>query len=524
MIKCFIGKCVAGILLSMTIMGSEGFGQTWEIFDDEYQLVKRVENGNFLILGNALRVNTNEDGLSLLSTEYESFSTISDTEIYQYLEPWVIIKKGEKFGAFHEYGDEVFAPTFDKIYSYFNLLLGKKGETYHVYDRGTKKSWKIGPYESARFALNGQIIAKTPQGYFLPLSGNPDHLYEQLWDINENVILGKESEGYGLINRDGEYILDPIIDEISHLSENYFFGKEGNQYMLIKAQTNYTDIKYTSYHKITYEDGVLLEYIHGKLRRIMKNDGILLDITGMTAVHRVEDHYNVFFRDDKIGLLNPKGKWEVSPVNGIQQLLPGQQGLYGALIDGKYGYVDRNGDVVISPEFEEVSPFSEGLAAVKSSGKWGYINSSGQFTVSAEFDRVSDFQRGLAIVKKEGKNTIINHTGETLLAEFYDRISLTSDNYFITENGGKFGLVNAMGKEVIQPHYQEIRREEYDKILIRSNDKYGVISESGDFQLPLFYTKILFDPSNGKVLARSDDPIEEEVVEESEKRKRKKGA
>ncbi|WP_114747773.1 WG repeat-containing protein [Pleomorphovibrio marinus] len=518
------GKFIIGSLFCAALVASEGKGQTWEIFDEDYKLVKRVENGDFMILGSALRVNNHDSGLSLLSSEYESFSTISDTEIYQYLEPWVIVKKGDKFGALHEYGDEVFTPSYDKIYSYFNLLLGKKGETYHVYDRGTKKTQKIGPYASARFALNGQIIAKTPQGYFLPLSDQPDHLYEELWDVNEDVLLSKEAGGYGLINRDGTYLLDPIIDEITYLSENHFYAREGNQYMLLKAHTNYADIKYSSYHKITYEDGVLLEYIHGKLRRIMKNDGILLDIVGMTAVQNVDDHFNVFFRDEKIGLLNPKGKWEVSPVPGIEKLLPGNQGLYGALIEGKYGFVNRNGEVMISPSFEEVEPFSEGLAAVKINGTWGYINTAGEVTVPTDFERVSAFHRGLAIVKKEGKNTIIDQTGSTLLAGYYDRILQTSDNYFITENKGKFGLVNAMGREVIEPQFQEIRREEHDKILIRSNDKYGVISENGDYQLPLYYSKILFDPSNGKVLARSEQQIVEEVEEDNGKKKRKKGA
>ena len=122
-------KFIVGCLLGLSVFATDGLGQTWEIFDEDYQLVKRVENGNFMILGNALRINTHDEGLSLLSPEYESFSTMSDTEIYQYLEPWVIIKKGEKYGAFHEYGDEVFSPSFDRIYSYFNLLLGKKGET-----------------------------------------------------------------------------------------------------------------------------------------------------------------------------------------------------------------------------------------------------------------------------------------------------------------------------------------------------------------------------------------------------------
>ena len=42
--------------------------------------------------------------------------------------------------------------------------------------------------------------------------------------------------------------------------------------------------------------------------------------------------------------------------------------------NGKCGYVDKKGKVVIPLTYDGMYSFSEGLSAVKKNEKWGYIN------------------------------------------------------------------------------------------------------------------------------------------------------
>lgn len=66
---------------------------------------------------------------------------------------------------------------------------------------------------------------------------------------------------------------------------------------------------------------------------------------------------------------------------------------------GQFGYVNREGAVVVSPQFEEAGFFYEGLAAVRRGGLWGYIDPSGVTVIPFQFTHADRFSDGLANVR-----------------------------------------------------------------------------------------------------------------------------
>lgn len=55
---------------------------------------------------------------------------------------------------------------------------------------------------------------------------------------------------------------------------------------------------------------------------------------------------------------------------------------------------------VIAPQYEDAGQFSDGLAAVKKNGKWGYIDEEGKVVIPFQYELAYDFNEGLAIVAK----------------------------------------------------------------------------------------------------------------------------
>ena len=57
------------------------------------------------------------------------------------------------------------------------------------------------------------------------------------------------------------------------------------------------------------------------------------------------------------------------------------EGIAGVKVDGKWGYIYKNGKYIIRPQFDEASYFLEGVAGIKVDGKWRYIYKNGNFLV-----------------------------------------------------------------------------------------------------------------------------------------------
>jgi hypothetical protein len=71
----------------------------------------------------------------------------------------------------------------------------------------------------------------------------------------------------------------------------------------------------------------------------------------------------------------------------------------------KWGYLDKQGNWAIQPQFDIGDDFSEDLAAVsghlqgREGEYWGYIDKSGKIVIPLKFDRALPFAAGLAKVK-----------------------------------------------------------------------------------------------------------------------------
>lgn len=65
---------------------------------------------------------------------------------------------------------------------------------------------------------------------------------------------------------------------------------------------------------------------------------------------------------------------------------------------GKEGFMDARGNIVITPQFDQVTPFSEGMAAVRVGEKWGFIDRNGKLVVAPRWKEVHPFKDGVAAV------------------------------------------------------------------------------------------------------------------------------
>lgn len=498
--------------------------QTWEVFDLKGTLQQRAIFERIEILGETVIVGKNESGLYLLSPDLRPMLDLQGEEVYQYLQPWIVVKGPNGLGAFHEYGQLALPLEYDEIKTYTNILLARRGNDYWVFERGKNKITPLGSAEDAHMTHHGMIILKKGGKFYLPLSDQPDRGYEYLEENEGNFLLAKESTGFGLINREGIFVLEPVIDQLEHTRGNFFYGFDENQYLLIQGDEIKAQVSYNSYHKITKEGDLMLEYIHGKLRRVMDEDGILLDAVGMESVTLVgKDLYNVKFRENKLGLLGKKG-WLVQPLSDADWIGPGSEGVFPAKKNGKFGFVSESGTWSIQPQFEEVGIFSEKIASIRNGNVWGLINSDGRIVNEPKWKEIKKFENGLSIAKAEDLSLfLLNSGGEAVSITGFEKICRLKEGYFLVESGGKKGILEPSGKILVPLEFDQIEFASKDLIIVYKNGLAGIINSFGNTLFPIQYQQIQLDWTGQKVLAKEmyvpvTIPLEEPST------KRKKGA
>lgn len=174
--------------------------------------------------------------------------------------------------------------------------------------------------------------------------------------------------------------------------------------------------------------------------------------------------------------------------------------------NGKYGYMNATGKVVVKAKFQRALEFSEGLAAVKVNRTWGYIDTTGKFKIEPNFADCGPFTNNRAIVtNKEEQEVYIDKHGNVIpiqLKQYYKLNDFREDMAVINTKDGK-GYIDTSGNVVVPPQYQ-IAHDFHDGLaLVSYGSMNGYINKSGDIIIDSKYIKAT-DFSN-QIAAVKDD-------------------
>jgi hypothetical protein len=127
------------------------------------------------------------------------------------------------------------------------------------------------------------------------------------------------------------------------------------------------------------------------------------------------------------------------------------------------GYIDRSGRQVIKGDYWFVDDFSEGRAGVVSDRKYGFINKQGEMVVPARFDVLRSrrhpeapvssgrFREGLACVRLDGLYGYINKQGDFAIPPKFSHAQEFSEGlaWVVTKDGSKGGWIDRTGQWVV---------------------------------------------------------------------------
>ena len=171
--------------------------------------------------------------------------------------------------------------------------------------------------------------------------------------------------------------------------------------------------------------------------------------------------------------------------NSVAQIVLDRQPLAAVCKDGRWGYINTSGAIVIPCQFEDVGDFHEGFAYVSNGDGKGFINLQGEIVVPCQFEDVGDFHEGFAKVSNDNGYGFINTQGEIVVpCQFYDASDFY-DGIAIVRDRGKdleYKLINSRGEDVIPDQFFQI--SDFSDGLawaIKDEETYGFIDTKGVF-------------------------------------------
>ncbi len=282
-----------------------------------------------------------------------------------------------------------------------------------------------------------------------------------------DLIPVKSGDDYGYIDREGKIVINPQFSEATIFREGLAMVKtsgKDQKYGYIDEKGSYIinpQYKYAT----PFSEGLAWVVLPNSAPTAIDTDGkVQITLQNAETVSRFHNGLAAFSTIDKEG----KEKW---------------------------GFVDKNGNIAINPQFDRVYYFADGKCAVKNDkDKWGFIDTSGKLIINYQFDRVLDFQNGYAIVYKDEKAGTIDAEGKFSINPQFENI-YTDNKEFIINQGDKWGWSDNKGKIIINPQFSDLNRfNNSDLAPVKSGDSWGYINKEGKIIInPQFETAFSFD-------------------------------
>ncbi|MDF2891203.1 MAG: repeat protein [Clostridia bacterium] len=172
--------------------------------------------------------------------------------------------------------------------------------------------------------------------------------------------------------------------------------------------------------------------------------------------------------------LQDKGEQDTDPIESGEEL-------YVIRDNGRYGYINKSGLVVIKPQFEDAYNFSEGLARISVQHKYGFIDKDGKIVIEPVFDDAGDFIEGMVRVSIDNKYGFIDKAGKAAIPLEYEVVSEFSEGLAGIYAQGKWGFINNKGKVVIQPRFNNVGFFKNGLAPVSENELYGYINKKGQY-------------------------------------------
>jgi WG containing repeat len=313
----------------------------------------------------------------------------------------------------------------------------------------------------------------------------PSFMWTGTYMFSENRarirVLTNGFERYGYIDRTGKMVIPPTYLFNSNFSQGLAAVQFDNQKYGFIDLAGKTVIPPQFDEAYSFTDGLAVVKVGDKMGAIDRQGKFIVQPIYKNTAWEYQDGLLAVEQNNLWGFVDTKGKMAIAPQFMMPKegtigtdvdiakffILRFSEGLAAASKDGiTYGYIDKQGKMVIPFVFKYARAFSEGYGLVQlPDGKWVFLDRTGYPNIFlpraknlsiAEAALLSNFSEGLAGVKIGDKWGFINRTADEVIPRKFDNIYPFSEGLAGVQIGGKYGFIDRQGKQVIPPKFDRV--------------------------------------------------------------------
>lgn len=300
---------------------------------DEYYLIFKKDNKYGVIKNENIVINNEYDNI-----EYDSFNQL------------FTVKKDGKYGVLKSNGETLISCLYDEIDIEGIYIYSLKGEEQIIFDTTGAK------IENPKYKSVYNVE-----------------------DTNYKITINNENK-YGVVDENNNEIIK---------NEYYYIGYLGNNYFVVSGQNGKNGI-------MNNEGKVVLEVRYDTIEKLEKSD--IIEATELNTntiilfnkeIKQIANISNstLYEGENFVKLYsNNEQKYFDSEGNEKENKEILNNKLFADVKNGKWGFIDSNGNVIVDYIYDNVTEFnSYGFAGIKKDGKWGSINDEGKVIIEPTY-------------------------------------------------------------------------------------------------------------------------------------------
>lgn len=161
--------------------------------------------------------------------------------------------------------------------------------------------------------------------------------------------------------------------------------------------------------------------------------------------------------------------------------------------NGKWGLIDKQGEVIIEPQYKEVFVNRNQIRILDTNDKYGYLDAEGNMIVEPKYDFADvGFSNGLAVVGRDFGYTVIDMTGIEIMPLQPEMLYHDSrSEFYYYKTGNKVTVLDLKGNTAFEGEYDYFSMHSKDAITIENNGLQGVININKDIIIESEYEQII---------------------------------